>query len=80
MLLVQKYWNLEVYRVVTDIRDHRGHRILEAGPWLVSRDSAENWAEILRDLGYKAHVERMNGELSGGSADDGFAAALAGMA
>ncbi len=69
-----------MHRVVTDTRDHRGHRILEAGPWLVSRNDAENWAEILRDLGYKAHVERMNGELAGGGADDGFAAALAGMA
>ncbi len=69
-----------MHRVVTDTRDHRGHRNLEAGPWLVSREVAENWAEILRDLGYKAHVERMHGELSGGGADDGFAAALAGMA
>ncbi len=69
-----------MHRVVTDTRDHRGRRILEAGPWLVFRDTAENWAEILRDLGYKAHVERMNGELAGGGADDGFAAALAGMA
>jgi hypothetical protein len=69
-----------VHRVVTDNRDHRGHRILEAGPWLVSRDDAEAWAEILRDLGYKAHIERMQGELPGGSGDDDFAAALAGMA
>ena len=68
-----------MHRVVTDNRDHRGHRILEAGPWLVSRDDAEAWAEILRDLGYKAHIERiMNGELSGGH--DDFVAALAGMA
>ncbi len=68
-----------MHRVVTDIRDYRGQRILEAGPWLASRDDAENWAEILQGLGYKAHVERMNGELAGGT-DDGFAAALAGMA
>jgi hypothetical protein len=46
----------------------------------VSRDDAENWAEILRSLGYKAHVERMDGEISGGGADDDFANALAGMA
>lgn len=69
-----------MHRVVTDTRDHRGHRLLEAGPWLASREDAENWAEILRDLGYKAHVERMHGELSGGDADDGFANALASMA
>jgi len=68
-----------VHRVVTDIRDHRGKRILEAGPWLTSKDDAENWAEILRDLGYKVHVERMSGEISG-QPDDGLAAALAGMA
>ena len=68
-----------MHRVVTDTRDHRGHRILEAGPWLVSREDAENWAEILRDLGYKAHVERMHGELSGGGADNDFANALANM-
>lgn len=53
--------------------------MLEAGPWLVSRDDAENWAEILRNLGYKAHIERMNGELSGG-ADDALTNALSGMA
>ena len=52
-------------RVVTDIRDHRGNRILEAGPWHVSPDVAENWAEILRGLGYIAHVERMNGSITG---------------
>lgn len=69
-----------MHRVVTDTRDHSGRRLLEAGPWLMSRDDAENWAEILRDLGYKAHVERMNGDLSGGSSDDDFASALAGMA
>ena len=69
-----------MHRVVTDTRDNSGRRLLEAGPWLMSRVDAENWAEILRDLGYKAHVERMNGDLSGGSSDDDFASALAGMA
>lgn len=69
-----------MHRVVTDTRDHSGRRLLEAGPWLMSRDDAENWAEILRDLGYKAYVERMNGDLAGGSSDDDFASALAGMA
>ena len=69
-----------MHRVVTDTRDHRGHRILEAGPWLVSHDDAERWAEILKDLGYKVHVERMHGELGGGGGDDGFASALASMA
>lgn len=71
----------EVYRVVTEIRDHRGKRIVEAGPWLTSKGDAENWAEILRDLGYKAHIERMNGGMSDDEqSNDDFANALAGMA
>ena len=69
-----------VHRVVTDIRDHRGNRLLETGPWLVSKEDAENWAEILRDLGYKAHVERMDGEFSGGQSDNALANALSSMA
>lgn len=69
-----------MHRVVTDTYDNHGRRLLEAGPWLMSREDAENWAEILRDMGYKAHVQRMSGDLSGGSADDDFASALAGMA
>ncbi len=69
-----------VHRVVTDTRDHRGNRLLEAGPWLVAREDAENWAEILRSVGYKAHVERMNGELSGAHSDTALADALSSMA
>ena len=69
-----------MHRVVTDIRDYRGQRIIEAGPWHVSIDDAENWAEILRDLGYKAHIERMGSAISGGPSDDDLAHALAGMA
>jgi len=69
-----------VHRVVTDIRDHRGNRHLEPGPWLVSKDDAESWAEILRNLGYKAYVERMSGSIAGGGSDDGLANALASMA
>lgn len=69
-----------MHRVVTDIRDHRGNRILEAGPWHVSPDTAENWAEILRSLGYKAHVERMNGSIIGHSEDMSLGDALASMA
>jgi len=70
----------QVHRVVTDTRDHRGNRILEPGPWLVSKDDAEHWAEILRTMGYKAHVERMNGDISGGQSDNALASALASMA
>jgi len=70
-----------VYRVVTDIRNHRGNRLLEAGPWLIAKEDAESWAEILRNLGYKAHIERMNGAaLSGGQSDNALADALSSMA
>jgi len=70
-----------VHRVVTDSRDHRGNRILETGPWLVSKDDAEYWADILRTMGYKTHVERMNGDISGGGqSTDALASALASMA
>lgn len=69
-----------MHRVVTDIRDHRGQRILEAGPWLVSQSEADNWAAIFSDLGYKCHVERLQGEISGGNSDSALSDALASMA
>lgn len=69
-----------MHRVVTDTRDHRGNRILEAGPWHATKEDAEHWAEVLRAIGYKVHVERMNGELGGGPADDALAHALSSMA
>jgi hypothetical protein len=71
-----------VHRVVTDIRDYRGKRILEAGPWHKTQSEADGWAEILRGLGYFVKVERMQGEISGGGpgGDEELANALAGMA
>lgn len=48
-----------MYRVVTDIKDHQGGRVLEKGPWLRSLEEAEQWAGILFSLGYKAFVETM---------------------
>lgn len=72
----------QVHRVVTDIRDHRGNRILELGPWHASQESAEFWADTLRGLGYKVTIERMDGgALAGaGVADTSLADALASMA
>jgi len=69
-----------VHRVVTDIQDYRGRRIIEAGPWLTSKEDADSWAEILHAMGYVTRVERMHGTLTGGSSDDDFANALASMA
>ncbi len=70
-----------MFRVVTDIRDYRGNRLLEAGPWHKAENIAEEWAEILRGLGYTVKIERMKGEISGGSSDnDELRDALASMA
>ena len=74
-----------MHRVVTDIRNHRGQRILEPGPWLATQSEADNWAELLQGLGYKTKVERLHGEISGGSpaggqADTSLSDALASMA
>ena len=71
-----------MFRVITDIRDYRGNRLLEAGPWHKAENVAEEWAEILRGLGYRVKVERMKGEVSGGGGqgDDELRDALASMA
>jgi len=58
-----------VYRVVTSIKDHRGGWILEKGPWLPSQNDAHQWAGILRNLGYKTHVETTSGEVLSGVQD-----------
>jgi hypothetical protein len=65
---------------VTDIRDHRGNRILERGPWHTKQESAEFWADTLRGLGYKVTIERMDGGALAGVADTSLADALASMA
>jgi len=70
-----------VHRVVTDIRDHRGQRILEPGPWLPFEEDAEHWAEILRNLGYKVYVQRMSGQIAEGKpGNNELADALSSMA
>lgn len=57
-----------MHRVITQSHDHRGKRIVEAGPWLVSEAEAQNWAAILRNFGYVTHVERLQGTITGGQA------------
>ena len=74
-----------MHRVVTDIRNHRGQRILEPGPWLATQSEADYWAELLREMGYKTKVERLHGEISGGTPsgsdhDTALSDALASMA
>ncbi len=54
-----------MYRVVTKSIDHRGRWIREVGPWLDSPDDAENWADLLRHMGYISEVEAMRGHISG---------------
>jgi hypothetical protein len=53
-----------VHRVVIKRRDHRDSWITEYGPWLRSKDDAENWAMIFHGLGYIVQLENMRGDLS----------------
>lgn len=69
-----------MYRVITDIRDHRGNRTLELGPWHAKEETAMRWAETLRGLGYKVTMEKMNGSISSAGADTSLSDALASMA
>lgn len=71
-----------MYRVVTKYRDRgRARPIVERGPWHASRQSAEYWADVLRQLGYIALVEGQQSGI-GADADDhhALADALASMA
>jgi hypothetical protein len=71
-----------MYRVVIKRFDHRDTRIIEKGPWHMSRDTAEDWADTLRDCGYHTEVESQLGLLGAPAEDDDNALrdALAGMA
>ncbi len=53
-----------MYRVITQSHDHRGMRIIEAGPWLASEAEAGKWASVLRSLGYVTRIEPMHGNIS----------------
>lgn len=72
-----------MYRVVTKYRDRgRARPIVERGPWHTSRQTAEYWADVMRQLGYIALVESQQGGGASNSDDDhaALADALASMA
>ena len=54
-----------MYRVVTDGKDYKGRRVLDRGPWLMSQNEVEFWADFLRSVGYKVMVEKLQGNVSG---------------
>lgn len=56
-----------MFRVVTQYRNGSARPVVERGPWHTSRETAENWADILREHGYAAHVETQNGLLDAGA-------------
>lgn len=67
-----------MYRVVTKYRDRGGARpIVERGPWHASRQTAEYWADVMRQLGYIALVETQQGGGPHGGGDDDDHSALA---
>lgn len=69
-----------MHRVVTKYCDRFGKWIVDPGPWLVSRDDADNWASILRHLGYQTEVESQGGAALRQEGDREFAHALSSMA
>lgn len=48
------------YRVVTYFKNRLGRRISDPSPWLATKNQAEFWADFLRSLGYKVHVEKLH--------------------
>lgn len=73
-----------MYRVVTTYRNGSPRPVIERGPWHATQKIADDWAQILRSLGYAVFVEAQNGMVDagggeGGSNDD-LMAALASMA
>lgn len=71
-----------MFRVVTKYRNGTARPVVERGPWHTSRQTAEEWADTLRHLGYVVHVEAQHGLVDGGAKDDNamLADALASMA
>lgn len=75
-----------MYRVVTLYRAIGASRpIVERGPWHPTMQAAEQWAEILRGLGYVVSVEGQHGGFGspaaeGGNDNSALAEALANMA
>ncbi len=72
-----------MYRVVTRYRTGSSRPTVEHGPWHQSRETAEYWAEVLREHGYTAQVETQRGAISAETSSNDnsdLAAALASMA
>lgn len=71
-----------MFRVVTVIHDHRGAVAHDKGPWFPSQAEAETWAAALRQCGYRATIESMEGEVKAhkSSPDADLAEALKNMA
>lgn len=70
-----------MYRVVTQYRDQGSPRpVVERGPWHPSRHSAEEWADLLRAIGYVVHVESQRQESDDQDDNHALADALASMA
>lgn len=64
-----------MYRVVTQYRDSGSARpVVERGPWHLSPETAEYWADQLRQRGY---VVRVESQFVAPGADGGDHAALA---
>ncbi len=71
-----------MYRVVTQYRDQGSARpVVEQGPWHTSRESAEEWADRLRGMGYVVEIESQGkGAMANQDDNHMLAAALANMA
>ena len=69
-----------MHRVITKFRDCHGSVIVERGPWHMSREAAEQWAETLEGLGYLVELEGSGGRIESGGGNNDLANALASMA
>ena len=70
-----------MYRVITQYRNGTSRPVIERGPWHDSRETAENWAEILSQMGYQTSLESQRGPISSSANDQhALADALASMA
>jgi len=69
-----------VYRVVIKRINHRGSMLVEPGPWHVSLNDAERWAEILENCGYHTEIETQRGSAASADDHDLLRSALSSMA
>jgi len=59
-----------MYRVVSTCIDHQGRYVTESGPWFSDARQARYWADLLRQSGYKVHIESQDGRLPEQQAGD----------